>query len=253
MISLSKETRTTTNNYNHSQKTTVEERIEKDEETKKIDNGIQMMVLLFCCVKIRCAGKKSTLTLFETVCQYSVIKRYKQQQPRPYQQTIQHEMNTNNQVESKHCRKAFCITQCAPCITTNTMNPSTTTNLLTNNTNINPNRSQTQMPSIQMNQQPQTNQNHRNNITNILTQTIPQTAEISDTTEVSTLSTQVPSIYLNYNTPSNIINVAKVIRTKLFHRYKYVRSKSDLEYSTEEHAVSQIVLNELSVIDDENI
>jgi len=239
MISLSKETRTTTNNYNHSQKTTVEERIEKDEESKKIDNGIQMMVLLFCCVKIRGAGKKSTLTLFETVCQYSVIKRYKQQQPRPYQQTIQHEMNTNNQVESKH--------------TTNTMNPSTTTNLLTNNTNINPNRSQTQMPNIQMNQQPETNQNYRNNTTNILTQTIPQTAEISDTTEVSTLSTQVPSIYLNYNTPSNVINVAKVIRTKLFHRYKYVRSKSDLEYSTEEHAVSQIVLNELSVMDDVNI
>ena len=60
MISFPKEKTTTTNNYNHSQKTTVEERIEKDEETKKIDKGIQICALLFCCVKIWGAGRIQT-------------------------------------------------------------------------------------------------------------------------------------------------------------------------------------------------
>ena len=41
-----------------------------------------------------------------------------------------------------------------------------------------------------------------------------------------------------------------VIKTDIFHKYKYVRSKDDLEFSTNDHSLAQMILNSLNVTED---
>ena len=41
-----------------------------------------------------------------------------------------------------------------------------------------------------------------------------------------------------------------VIKTDIFHKYRYVRSKGDLDFSTDGHSLAQMILNSLNVTED---
>ena len=82
---------------------------------------------------------------------------------------------------------------------------------------------------------------------------IPNIAAIphtTDATEVSTLSSNIPSVYFNYDNSANQHNIMNVIKNDIFHKYKYVRSKNDLEFSTDDHSLLQMILNSLNVTKD---
>ena len=90
-------------------------------------------------------------------------------------------------------------------------------------------------------------------ITNENNTPIPNIAaiqQVTDATEVSTLSSNIPPVYFNYDNLANKHNIMNVIKTDIFHKYKYVRSKDDLEFSTDDFSLSQMILNSLNVTED---
>ena len=96
-----------------------------------------------------------------------------------------------------------------------------------------------------------TNNNNNNNTNNIdLIQNIDKIAENTDATVVSTLSNSVPAAYFNFDNESNRINIMNIIKNDVFHRYKYIRSKSDLDFQTNEHSLCHMILNRLNVSDE---
>ena len=92
--------------------------------------------------------------------------------------------------------------------------------------------------------------NNNNNDTIPPIATIPET---NDGTEVSTLSSGIPTIYFNYDNPTNQHNMITVIKNEIFHKYKYVRSKCDLDFSTHQHSLAQMILNSLKLSEDQTI
>ena len=182
-----------------------------------------------------------------------ISQKTKQNNRAKHNKIFQHNSNTNNRVETKRSENPFPHTQFAAFNKQNTMNTPTPDNLTTFNDGVSPRVAQTQMRINTVNRHPAANQTYMMETTNMQPPSIPAISDITETTEVSTLTTQVPAMYLNFNTPSNIINVARVIRTELFRKYKYVRSKGDLEFSNNEHSVAQIVLDALNVSNKEAI
>ena len=84
-------------------------------------------------------------------------------------------------------------------------------------------------------------------------QNIEAIQPVADATEVSILSSNIPSVYFNYDNSANKHNIMNIIKTDIFHKYKYVRSKNDLEFSTNDHSLAQMILNSLNVAKDKNI
>ena len=76
---------------------------------------------------------------------------------------------------------------------------------------------------------------------------IPQ---VTDPTEVSTLSSNISNVYFNYDNAANRHNLMNVIKTDIFRKYKYVRSNDDLEFSTDDYSLAQMILNSLNVTED---
>ena len=89
---------------------------------------------------------------------------------------------------------------------------------------------------------------HNDNTTPVLNITTVQ--EVANATEVSTLSSNIPSVYFNYDNESNKHNIMNVIKNEIFHKYKYVRHKGDLEFSTDEHSLAQMILTSLNVTEE---
>ena len=90
-----------------------------------------------------------------------------------------------------------------------------------------------------------TNNNNNNNID--LIQNIDEIPENTDATVVSTLSNSVPAVYFNFDNESNRINIMNIIKNDVFYKYKYIRSKSDLDFQTDEHSLCHMILNRLNV------
>ena len=84
-------------------------------------------------------------------------------------------------------------------------------------------------------------------------QNIEAVQPVANTNEDSTLSSNIPSVYFNYDNSSNRHNIMNIIKTNIFHKYKYVRSKNDLEFSKDEHSLPQMILKSLNVAEDKNI
>ena len=84
-------------------------------------------------------------------------------------------------------------------------------------------------------------------------QNIEAVQPVANTNEDSTLSSNIPSVYFNYDNSSNRHNIMNIIKSDIFHKYKYVRSKNDLEFSTDEHSLAQMILKSLNVAEDKNI
>ena len=93
--------------------------------------------------------------------------------------------------------------------------------------------------------------NNNDNLTPI--QNIKAIQPVANTTDDSTLSSNIPSVYFNYDNSANKHNIMNIIKTDIFHKYKYVRSKNDLEFSKDEHSLAQMILNSLNVAEDKNI
>ena len=90
-------------------------------------------------------------------------------------------------------------------------------------------------------------------INNETTTQVPNIAaipQVTNATEVSTLSNNISSVYFNYDNAANKHNLMNVIKTDIFHKYKYVRSKNNLEFSTDDHSLAQMILNSLNVTKD---
>ena len=94
------------------------------------------------------------------------------------------------------------------------------------------------------------NNNNNDNNNNDLIQNIDEIVETTDATVVSTLSNSVPAVYFHFDNEANRINIMNIIKNKVFHTYKYIRSKSDLDFQTNEHSLCQMILNRLNVSDD---
>ena len=89
-----------------------------------------------------------------------------------------------------------------------------------------------------------------NNENNTPIPNIAAIPQVTDATEVSTLSSNIPPFYFNYDNSANQHNIMNVIKNDIFHKYKYVRSKNDLEFSTDDHSLPQMILNSLNVTKD---
>ena len=79
-----------------------------------------------------------------------------------------------------------------------------------------------------------------NNENNTPIPNIAAIPQVTDATEVSTLSSNIPPVYFNYDNSANKHNIMSVTKTDIFHKYKYVRSKDDLEFSIDDYSPSQI-------------
>ena len=84
-------------------------------------------------------------------------------------------------------------------------------------------------------------------------QNIDEIVEHTDATVVSTLSNSVPAVYFNFDNESNKVNIMSIIKNNIFHTYKYIRSKSDLVFQTDENSLCQMILNRLNVSEDQLI
>ena len=92
-----------------------------------------------------------------------------------------------------------------------------------------------------------------NNNNSIPIQNIDEIVDNTDATVVSTLSNSVPAIYFNFDNKSNKVNIMSIIKNNIFHTYKYIRSKSDLVFQTDENSLCQMILNRLNVSEDQLI
>ena len=55
---------------------------------------------------------------------------------------------------------------------------------------------------------------------------------------------------MHYDNAVTKHNVMAIIKTEIFHKYKYIRSTCDLDYSTDKNSLAQMILNRLNIPND---
>lgn len=68
--------------------------------------------------------------------------------------------------------------------------------------------------------------------------------------DVSALTTTIDSRIVNYRTPCIMFNLKQIITQHLFPKIKFIASKSDLEFSTDNQSIAQIILTNFNNLTD---